>query len=421
MAYNVSNKYKQIIYSGDARNKIKLLFNNVELPNADLYCEKLVVRSRIVPNGSKVFSLNNFVSKEADLILHDIDTSILQDQVSISIGTLVDNDYEYVPIGIFNIQDQPTNDKNKTTIKLRDNSVKFDFNYNAQPLIEANGGSATKLQILQDICSQAGVTCNITSFIGYLDDIGVYDNTITAREYISRIAEQAGRIATINRSGELIFVDLNNLTTWEIPIDIVEKYENGTKFKIGKVVYEDGIVRYETPDSNDDTLFLDGSNNYINNDLNLAEASSTNNHYYLDNTGDSNLHNLSIYGKTIQDGEPTPTNPVEFVSVGYQNLLEGSSSEWSQWYTPTYNVENISTYLYFTTENLQKFKKGQKFTLSFDVEFDNVSGTSGQAGGGKWYPQIVINPTLDGMHIGQWFLFLTIHLYIHTQLMEYIT
>ena len=562
MAYIVSNDYKNIIYSGDARNKLKLLFNNVELPNADLYCEKLVVRSRIVPNGSKVFSLNNFVSKEVDLILHDIDTSILQDQVSISIGTLVDDDYEYVPIGIFNIQDQPTNDKNKTTIKLRDNSVKFDFNYNAQPLIDENGGSATKLQILQDICTQANVTCNITSFLGYLDEIGVYDNTITARQYIANIAEQAGKIATINRDGELIFVDLNNLTTWEIPIEIVEKYENGTKFKIGKVVYEDGIVRYETPDNNDDTLFLDGSNNYINNDLNLAEASSTNNNYVLDNTGDSELAYLELEGKTTQETRsgrnlynykdtnayvtsgitvddegwisitydntsgssiayfnywtnnlnlqtntnyniiteiksvsgsgalfpmssftssgqfldsiaygfdgisnndviaqikttkdnftyigdglrtfiqfdvgqsgsitfrisvledttitptsfvyepygamPSPSYPSEMVSVGYQNLLKDSSSEWSQWYTPTYNVENISTYLYFTTENLQKFKKGQKFTLSFDVEFDNVSGTSGQAGGGKWYPQIVINPTLDGMHIGQWFLF----------------
>ena len=301
MAHNVSNEYKQVIYSGDARNKLKLLFNNVELQDADRYCEKLTVKSRIIPNGAKIFNLNNFISKEAELILHDIDTSIIQNQVSISIGTLVGNSYEYVPIGIFNIENQPTNDKNKTTIKLRDNSVKFDFNYNAQPLIEQNGGVATKLQILQDICSQVGVTCNITSFVGYLDEIGVYDNTITAREYISRIAEQAGKIATINRSGELIFVDLNNLTTWEIPIEIVEKYENGTKFKIGRVVYEDGIVRYETPTSNDDTLFLDGSNNYINGELVKEQANSSNNSYTLQNTGEADLAYFEMEGKTTQE------------------------------------------------------------------------------------------------------------------------
>ena len=298
-------EYEQVMYSGDARNKLKLLFNNVELQNADRYCERMTVKSRIVPNGAKIFSLNNFISKEVELILHDIDTSIIQDQVSISIGTLVGNNYEYVPIGIFNIENQPTNDKNKTTIKLRDNSVKFDFNYNAQPLIEENGGSATKLQILQDICTQAGVTCNITSFIGYLDEIGIYDNTITARKYIADIAEQAGKMATINRSGELIFVDLNNLATWEIPIEVVEKYESGTKFKVGKVVYEDGIVRYETEDSNDDTLFLDGSNDYINGELIKEQASSNNNTYSLNNTSQNGLHYLEIFGKTIQNSVPS--------------------------------------------------------------------------------------------------------------------
>ena len=297
-------EYENVLYSQDARNKIKILFNNVELENADRYCEKFTVKPRIISNGAKQFSLNNFISKEAELILHNVDLDTIQNQVSISIGTFVNNAYEYVPIGIFNIQDQPTTDKDKTTIKLRDNSVLFDFYYNAQPLIEENGGSATKLQILQDICTQANVTCNITSFIGYLDEIGVYDNTITARQYIANIAEQAGKIATINRNGELIFVDLNNLVTWEIPLEIVEKYESGTSYKIGKVVYEDGIVRYETEDSNDDTLFLDGSNNYINNDLVTEQASSNNNMYELDNTSDENFINFNLEGKTTQETVP---------------------------------------------------------------------------------------------------------------------
>jgi hypothetical protein len=263
MAYNVSNEYKQVIYSGDSRHKIKILFNNVELQEADRYCERATIKSRIIPNGAKRFSLNNFISKEVEIILHDIDTSIIQDKVSISIGTLVGNAYEYVPIGIFNIQGTPTTDKNKITIKLRDNSVKFDFNYNAKPLIDEKGGSATKLQILQDICSKANVTCNISSFLGSTDSIGIYDNTITARQYIADIAEQAGKIATINRNGELIFVNLNSLTTWNIPLSIVEKYEIGKAYRIGKVVYEDAIRKYETASTNYDTLYLDSSNPYI--------------------------------------------------------------------------------------------------------------------------------------------------------------
>ena len=63
MAYNVSDKYIEKIYSGDARHKIKILFDNVELEDANIYVEKLTVKSRILKNGSKIFSLGDFVSK----------------------------------------------------------------------------------------------------------------------------------------------------------------------------------------------------------------------------------------------------------------------------------------------------------------------------------------------------------------------
>ncbi len=329
MAYIVSDRYKQVIYSGDARNKLKLLFNNVELEEADRYCERMTVKSRIVPNGAKIFSLNNFISKEAELILHDIDTSIIQDQVSISIGTLVGNNYEYVPIGIFNIENQPTSDKNKTTIKLRDNSVKFDFNYNAQPLIEENGGSATKLQILQDICTQAGVTCNITSFIGYLDEIGIYDNTVTARKYIADIAEQAGKIATINRSGELIFVNINSLTTWNIPLSIVERYELGKAYRIGKVVYEDGVRKYETASTTYDTLFLDASNPYVSSQaqvnsilqqVNAFEIDSVKTGKILGNPAIDGYDLINIYNDRVE-GNPSIFKTLATNDLTYTGVL----------------------------------------------------------------------------------------------------
>lgn len=263
MAYITSDRYKEVIYSQDCRHKLRIWFNDVELEDADIYCEKLTVSSRIIPNGSKLFMLENFISKEATLILHEVDLSTIKDQVKISIGTLVDNEYEYVPIGIFNIQDKPTTDNGKTTIKLRDNSVKFDFNYNGKELIDNNGGVASLLQILQDICNQAGVVCNITEFLGSEDLIGIYDNTITARTYVAYIAGQAGAIPTINRDGELIFVYINNLTTHEIPLHFVEKYADGDLFKISRVVYESGIIKIENGTNDNDTLFLDASNPYI--------------------------------------------------------------------------------------------------------------------------------------------------------------
>ena len=263
MAYNVSDGYKSVIYSEDARHKLKLLFNGVELENADVFCESLKVTSRIIPNGSTRFSLDNFIAKEAEIILHDIDTTIIQSPVNISIGTLVDGTYEYVPIGLFVVQDLPTTDKNKTTIKLRDYAVKFDFGYNAKDIIDENGGSVTKLQILQDICNKAGVETDVTDFLGSGDAVGIYDNSIIARTYISYLAEQAGAIATIDRSGKLIFVYLKDLEIVEIPLEIVEKYEDGEKYEISRVVYEDAIRKFEAGEETKDTLFLNTANPYI--------------------------------------------------------------------------------------------------------------------------------------------------------------
>ena len=43
------------------------------------------------------------------------------------------------------------------TFKLRDNMIKFEFNYNGKTLIDSNNGKAKIIQVLQDLCTKAGV------------------------------------------------------------------------------------------------------------------------------------------------------------------------------------------------------------------------------------------------------------------------
>jgi len=313
-----TQQYVDILYGGDSTNKAKIWFNDVEMQDFGTKCERITRKARIMPNdGNKVFTLSNFVSTELEIILHDVDLEDLVDQVKVSIGTIVGSDslgdiYEYVPLGIFNIQDQPVVNDNKVTLKLRDNRVKFDFNYNGQALIEDSfvlttdetyqeetmyysydseylqyvllvagtdynvgdaitgdvyikKGYATKREILEDICTQAGVTNEITSFEFEDDQIGVYDNSKTATTYICYLADQCGCTPTINRDGHLIFIDYNNLYTWRIPKSILPSpFEVGTPFEIQRVVYESGIVKFES-DANEEleTLYLDSNNLYI--------------------------------------------------------------------------------------------------------------------------------------------------------------
>lgn len=299
MAFITSDRYKEVIYSGDAKHQLRLTFGGVELEDADYYCEKLTVTSRVLPTGGKIFTLDNFIAKEATLILHDImgneNVPELKNPVVISIGTLVDNEYEEVPIGVFNIQDTPTTDNGKTTIKLRDNAVLFDFPYNPYPLMEEaskDGGeestpeeptvideeptkedeetvvevkaiTASKAQILQDICDKAGVHNGVTDLLFGDEQTGFVDSSMNARTYISYLAEQSGAIATIDRYGNLIFVNVNNLSVQHIPFNLVEKYTVGKEYLISQTIYEDAIRRFVSGELTDDIIYLNTANPYI--------------------------------------------------------------------------------------------------------------------------------------------------------------
>ena len=362
--YRTSDLYKTKIYSGDARHKLNLSF----LENADLYCEKLTIKSRIIANGSKRFSLDTFVSKEAELILHDIDLEEIPEQIEISIGTETStNYYEDVPIGIFNISDKPTTDRGKTTFKLYDNSIKFDFNYNGQELIDNNGGSATKKQILQDICSIAGVVLNVSSFLGENDEVGIYDNTITARTYISYLAEQAGAIATIDRDGSLIFVYINNLETVKIPLSVVEKYTLGKPYEIARVLYEDGIRKYDNPHEDEeysgDILYLNAANPYISSQEQIDAIYDIVNGFTIDSATISKMF-----------GDPA-IDPWDLIQIyGYYNVLPDGDKIF---------VDDENTVVLTTLATTSMIYSG-KVTSSYDTQIgeeqrnENVS-VSGEA------------------------------------------
>lgn len=267
--YSSENPYQDAIYSQSETNDLKIWFDDVELEDADRHCERITRTARILPdNGEKRFSLDNFISTNVEVILHDVDLDIIKDQVRIEIGTNIgNNEFQYIPLGVFNIQDTPETNGNKITIKLRDNRVKFDFNYDAYPLIQSLGGRAKKRQILEDICEKAGVENEIEYFDNEDDLIGIYDNSIQAQTYVSYLMEQAGLIATIDRYGKLIAIDLSNLYKWKIPLSIVEGWDKGEPYKIERVVYESGTIKYQTSeDETLDTLYINGANPYITSD-----------------------------------------------------------------------------------------------------------------------------------------------------------
>jgi len=138
--------------------------------------------------------------------------------------------------------------------------IKFEFNYDGSELISK--GEATLLQVAQDICNKAGVELSSTSFLNSDKKISVYDNTVTAREYISYIAESAGCFACIDREGELCFREFYQDET-EISLEMFGEYKWGEEFKISKVSYEDGVRSFKFGDNTRNNLWINQENMYI--------------------------------------------------------------------------------------------------------------------------------------------------------------
>lgn len=286
-------QYNNAVYSQDAKHKLYLKIGNTVVEEPDNFCESMTLKNLLLDDGSKNFHLDNFVSKTIELILHDYTIEDLTQEIDIKLGTYINPTigYVYVPIGVYKVQDNPTTNKNKTTYKLRDRSINFDFGYNAQEIIENSSKTdekgnkyVTKLEIVDDICSKAGVSyVGDRNFAGYDDKIGIYDNSVTGRVYISYIFEQAGRIATINREGNLTSILINNnLNVQELPFDFVESYTIGKSYKISKTIYESGAIYFENGTDTDDMLFISGANPYIANQGELDRVARLMNGFEID-------------------------------------------------------------------------------------------------------------------------------------------
>ena len=371
-------QYEEQIYSGDSLHRLYIKHGNTiigteEEDYASPYSSSLTLKRRILKNGSKSFTLNNFISQEIELVLHNYQITNLSDEIEIKIGTYIKSveKWVYVPLGIYLIQDSPTTDKDKTTYKLRDKSIKFDFNYNAEPIIESsehvddnNNKYVTKLEIVEDICYKAGVTYNGSkTFIGYNDPIGIYDNTVTGRAYIADIAEQASCIATIDRTGNLTFIDMSGLTERTVSEDIIEKFEIGDNYKISKVIYESGTIYFEKGTSDNDTLFINSANPYIANQEQLDRI--------YDNIVGFETNSLTT-GKVL--GNPT-IDPWDLIVFTYENKTYKTLAQ----YTLKFNGVLISTYetkIEYEAKQTNTTKNNEATYRKYvKQEIDNVNGT----------------------------------------------
>ena len=143
--YNTSDNYKAKIYHPSTRHLLKVFINNIEVDKK--YILDCKTSHSLFTNDE--FVLGSVTSKSAELKLYKTVVPEVIESVYIVSGM----EGQEVPIGYFNIDEISKDDDYTVTLKLLDNMIKFEVNYDGSTL----DYPATLLTVLQDICSKAGV------------------------------------------------------------------------------------------------------------------------------------------------------------------------------------------------------------------------------------------------------------------------
>lgn len=246
--YVVSSGYDNEIYKPDAQHNLRIKIDNVIINND--YVFNLNYSHDVF--SSSVFELGSTNARKLNLKLYNngtIDKDI--DKVVIDYGLLVEDDYEWVPLGQYRVESIDDTVSGVLTLVLTDYMTIFDVPYDPSSIVPC-----TRLELLQDICSKFGVSLGNTSFLNSDKQVNTYDSTLNANFYIRCIAERAGGFAQFGRDGKLYIKNFDEVNRVTIPYEYLNNPTIGETLKITRVIYEDGLNHFEFGDDSGVTVYL---------------------------------------------------------------------------------------------------------------------------------------------------------------------
>ncbi len=248
--YQISDEYKGLVLADGTKHILKIYIEGQEVnPNHIL---DFKVSHSLFLNDE--FCLGSVTAKMIEFRIYKDSLPNIYNRFYVESGV----GDEIVPIGFFILDSIGKEDDDTITIKAIDSMVKFEFNYDGSSLTFP----ATMLQVLNDICLKAGVECGSTSFLNCDKSVAVYDNTVSAREFLSYIAEQAGGFACVGRDGKLYIRRIGECVI-DFDLKYFQDFTWGEKFKVSRVAYEDGVQDFKFGDDTDNTIWMNQDNMYV--------------------------------------------------------------------------------------------------------------------------------------------------------------
>lgn len=156
--YQTSQNYKSKIYEPSTRHLLNIYINNVAIDKK--YVLDCKTSQQLLSNEE--FALGSVTAQTVELKLYKTAVPNKINNIYIESGI----DEEIVPIGYFNVDSISKDDDYTVNIKLIDDMIKFEFNYDGSKLVNKKG-YAEIIEVLQDICSKAEVELRFYYFFKY--------------------------------------------------------------------------------------------------------------------------------------------------------------------------------------------------------------------------------------------------------------
>jgi hypothetical protein len=329
MAYSVSDRYKEIIYSGGANHKAILKINGTEIPNRQI--ESIEISDPLIDVEQKIFYIGQFASKQLIIKFKNTDNIPIEGNVDLSIATLVNDSWEEVPIGKFLIETNTEDYYNNNKLTCLDYAVKMKTNCDFSSLIVAEDGTITPVSLeslLTWICNHYGV--ELGSYPETNKDylISTYDSTLSGKYYISLIAELMASNAHFGRDGALHIIPVKQAPIERINATKSKSFTKTSSYTISKVIFDDGIRKKEVGTDDNNTLFIRSENMFvlddyeslienIYNDINGLTITSLK----TENYGDVSLDCWDLITYELDDEEYTTIHNSKIV---YQQTIMGT-------------------------------------------------------------------------------------------------
>lgn len=153
--YQTSNNYKQKIYEASTKHLLKVYINNTEVESKHILDCKF---SHTLFSNNE-FELGSVTSQAVELKLYKVAVPERINSIYIESGITG----EPIPIGYFNVEDIKKEDDYIVTLKLLDNMIKFETNYDGSKL----NYPCSIISVLRDICLKVGVGLRFYFFFKY--------------------------------------------------------------------------------------------------------------------------------------------------------------------------------------------------------------------------------------------------------------